>query len=91
LGGFILKTEPEIQSVFDYLCTNDEEDLCGYGNDLPYIENTRAFKEALLWVMKPNASQSGIEADAESRCPECGEAEPDLHCSNCGHSWYRTA
>jgi len=40
---------------------------------------------------KLNASQSGIEADAESRCPECGEAEPDLHCSNCGHSWYRTA
>lgn len=36
-------------------------------------------------------NESGVEADAESRCPECGEDEPDLHCSNCGHSWYRTA
>jgi len=61
------------------------------------------FNYGLLWdgttdvfvLKKPRknkvASQSGIEADAESRCPECGEAEPDLHCSNCGHSWYRTA
>jgi len=34
--------------------------------------------------------ESAVEVDAESRCPECGETEPDLHCSRCGHSWYRT-
>ena len=38
-----------------------------------------------------SASQPVIEADTESRCPQCGETEPDLHCAKCGHSWYRTA
>lgn len=38
-----------------------------------------------------DASQPGIEADAESRCPKCGETEPVLHCENCGHKYNRTA
>lgn len=48
----VVKTETEIQNVIDWLGVEDADDP---DDDLPYIENVRTFKEALLWVLKPNA------------------------------------
>jgi len=62
-----------------------------YQNGQAWADNGIPFRQVIEDFMgKMNASQSGVEVDAESRCPECGETEPDLHCSQCGHSWYRT-
>ena len=48
-----MKTEREIIKVLDWLGTDteDEEDIC---DDLPFIENVRAFREALRWVLQPS-------------------------------------
>ena len=42
-----------------------------------------------LWNTRKE-NESGVEADAESRCPNCGESDPVLCCENCGHKWSRT-
>lgn len=61
-----MKTENEIQNVINWLGKEDADDPC---NDLPYIENVRAFKEALLWILKPSATlTNAIHSDGEDRC-----------------------
>ena len=52
------------------------EGICMYGCDSPYIA-----KAALENYKK--ASQSGVEADAESRCEFCGEKDcKDAECED---------
>lgn len=53
-GADKVKTENEIQNVINWLGIEDADDP---GDDLPFIENARAFKEALLWVLQPSAVQ----------------------------------
>ena len=65
-------------------CRRDVISIDGSGCDSYYLDPDYGTLERI-------ENESGVEADAESRCPECGETEPDLHCANCGHSWYRTA
>jgi len=48
-------------------------------------------KEAIKAWNTRKENESGVEADAESRCPKCSEPEPVLCCENCGHRWSRTA
>ncbi len=49
-----MKTEIEIENVINWLGIEDADDP---GDDLPFIENARAFREALLWVLQPSSVQ----------------------------------
>lgn len=53
-----MKTEQEIIRVLDWLGTDNEEDPC---DDLPFIENIRAFREALRWVLQPSDRRCATE------------------------------
>lgn len=64
-----MKTEREIQNVIDWLGTEDADDPC---DDLPFIENIRAFNAALEWVIGPSASSPNC--DCGSICPKCDSA-----------------
>ncbi|MBC8459657.1 MAG: hypothetical protein H8D67_16830 [Deltaproteobacteria bacterium] len=49
-------------------------------------------REDGLWALRitelpDGCPQPGVEAEAEIRCPKCGETEPVLCCENCGHKW----
>lgn len=51
-----MKTEAEIQKLIDWLGQEDADDPF---DDIPYIENVRAFKKALEWVLRPNWNVNG--------------------------------
>jgi len=78
LGGLILKTETEIQNVINWLSKDDADDPV---DDLPYIENNRAFREALFWVLKPSAVlTSTMHSDGKRQCEDCGQEESLCRC-----------
>ena len=65
-----MKTKEEIQNVLNWLGTEDADDPC---DDLPFIENIRAFREALNWVLNPTASQQDDSGDMENKAAFDGE------------------
>ena len=61
-----MKTEKEIQCLIDLLSMEEPDDEFIF-DDVPYIENVRAFIEALNWVLRPSAPNKAIHADGEKQ------------------------
>ena len=51
-----MKTEKEIQSLIDLLSMEEPDDEFIF-DDVPFIENVRAFVEALNWVLRTSVPQ----------------------------------